>query len=66
MSAESNAQMHKQWCHDHKTWISDNWKCVCVMWSVELPFTLFPTSGRIYVQRTPQKKLTIRNAWFQQ
>jgi hypothetical protein len=18
--------MHKQWCHDHKTWTSDNWK----------------------------------------
>jgi hypothetical protein len=23
---ESNAQMRKQWCHDHKTWTSDNWK----------------------------------------
>jgi hypothetical protein len=23
---ESNARMHKRWCHDHKTWISDNWK----------------------------------------
>jgi hypothetical protein len=25
--AGSNAQMSKQWCHDHKTWTSDNWKC---------------------------------------
>jgi hypothetical protein len=24
--AESNAQMHIWWCHDHKTWTSDNWK----------------------------------------
>jgi hypothetical protein len=24
---ESNAQMGKGWCHDHRTWISDNWKC---------------------------------------
>jgi hypothetical protein len=23
---ESNAQMCKQWCHDHKAWKSDNWK----------------------------------------
>jgi hypothetical protein len=24
--AESNAQMRKRWCHDHKTWTTDNWK----------------------------------------
>jgi hypothetical protein len=23
---ENNAQMRKRWCHDHKTWASDNWK----------------------------------------
>jgi hypothetical protein len=23
---ESNAQMRKRWCHDHKTWTSGNWK----------------------------------------
>jgi hypothetical protein len=23
---ESNAQIIKWWCHDHKTWTSDNWK----------------------------------------
>jgi hypothetical protein len=23
---ESNAQMCKRWCHEHKTWTSDNWK----------------------------------------
>jgi hypothetical protein len=25
---KSNARMHKRWFHDHKTWISDNWKRV--------------------------------------
>jgi transposase len=28
---ESNAQMRKRWCHNHKTWTSDNWKCTCDM-----------------------------------
>jgi hypothetical protein len=28
---KSNAQMRKLWCHDHKTWTSDNWKRVCDM-----------------------------------
>jgi hypothetical protein len=28
LTAESNAQMRKRWCHDHKTRTSDNWKCV--------------------------------------
>jgi hypothetical protein len=23
---ESNTQMRKRWCHDHKSWASDNWK----------------------------------------
>jgi transposase len=23
---ESNSQMRKRWCYDHKTWTSDNWK----------------------------------------
>jgi anion-transporting ArsA/GET3 family ATPase len=23
---KSNAQTRKQWCHEHKTWTSDNWK----------------------------------------
>jgi hypothetical protein len=26
MITGSNAQMRKRWCHDHKTWTSDNWK----------------------------------------
>jgi hypothetical protein len=39
--------MHKRWCNDHKTWTSNNWKRA--MWSDELSFTLFPTSGRLYL-----------------
>jgi hypothetical protein len=26
---ESNAQMRERWCHNHKTWTSDNWKPTC-------------------------------------
>jgi hypothetical protein len=26
-----------------------------VIWSYELPFMLFPTSGRVYIWRTPKK-----------
>jgi hypothetical protein len=48
---ESNAQMHKQWCHNHKTWISDNWKCMRYSQD-EFSFMLFATSGRVYVWRT--------------
>jgi transposase len=47
---ESNAQMCKRWCHDHKTWTSDNWKRM--IWSDESSSTLFPTSGRVYIWRT--------------
>jgi transposase len=25
---ETNAQIRKRWCHDHKTWTSDNWNHV--------------------------------------
>jgi hypothetical protein len=28
---ESNAQMRKRLCHDHKTWTSDKRKCACDM-----------------------------------
>jgi hypothetical protein len=24
--SESNAPIRKRWCHEHKTWASDNWK----------------------------------------
>jgi hypothetical protein len=49
---ESNVQMHEQWCHDHKTWTSDNSH---VLWSDESSFTLFPTSGRVYIWKIPKE-----------
>jgi hypothetical protein len=54
---KSNAQMRKRCCHDHKTWISDKQTTgnVRVLWSDESSFTLFPTSGRVYVWRTPKE-----------
>jgi hypothetical protein len=41
---QSSVQIRKRRRHDHKTWISDNWKRRRDMVS-ELSFTLFPTSG---------------------
>jgi len=58
---ENNAKRHKRWHDDHKTWMSDDWKYV--MWSDQLSFTLFPTSGWVYVWRTSSKSI-ILNAWF--
>jgi hypothetical protein len=36
LTTESNAQMCKRLCHDHKTWTSDNWKRTrdLVRWAV--------------------------------
>jgi hypothetical protein len=45
--SESNAQMHKQWCRNHRTTGNAH-----LIWSDEPPFTLFRTSGRVYVSRT--------------
>jgi hypothetical protein len=39
--------------NDGVTWTSDNWKCM--IWSDHSSFTLFPTSGRVYVWRTPKE-----------
>jgi hypothetical protein len=52
---ESNAQMRKRWCHDHKTWTSDSKATGRMIWSDESSFTLFPTPGRVYVWRTPME-----------
>lgn len=46
-----NAKRRLQWCHTHKTWSIDKWKKV--IWSDESSFTLFPTTGRVHVWRTP-------------
>jgi hypothetical protein len=51
---ESNVQMHKQWCQDHKTWISSNWKHTCDIIRRVVLYAVF-TSGRVYVSRTPNE-----------
>ena len=43
----------KRWCDDHKTWPSDDWKYI--IWSDVLSFSLFPTSGRVYVWTSPKE-----------
>jgi 23S rRNA-/tRNA-specific pseudouridylate synthase len=48
---EFNAKRRRQWCHNHKTWSIDEWKTV--IWSDESCLTLFPTTGRVHVWRTP-------------
>ena len=50
---DNNAKGRKRWCNNHKTWLSDDWKYI--IWSDESPFTLFPTSGRVYVWRMPKE-----------
>jgi hypothetical protein len=50
---ENNAKRPKRWSDNHKTWTADDWKKV--IWSDESSFTLFPTSGRVYVWRTPKE-----------
>jgi hypothetical protein len=45
-----NLWLLERWCHDQKTWTSDNWKRM--IWSDESFFTLCPTLGRVYVWRT--------------
>jgi len=50
---ENNSIRRKRCCDDHKTWMSDDWKYI--IWSDELYFTLFPTSGQVYVWRMPKK-----------
>ena len=52
-STENNAKRQKRWCDDHKAWKSDDWKYV--IRSDELPFTLFPASGRDCVCTTPKE-----------
>jgi len=43
----------RRWFDDHKTWRSDDWNSV--IRSDESSFTLFPTSGRVYVWITPKE-----------
>lgn len=48
-----NIQKRMLWCKDHKTWSPDQWRRV--IFSDESSFSLFPTSGRVYVWRQPKE-----------
>jgi len=61
LTTENNAKRRKRWCDDHRIWTSDD--CKYVIWLDELFFTLFPTSGRVYVWKTPRKPIILK-AWF--
>jgi hypothetical protein len=51
MITESNAQIHKECCHDNNTWTTDNWNR---MIRSDVPFlTLFSAPGRVDAWRTP-------------
>ena len=59
---ENNAKRRKGWCDNHKIWTSDDW--IYVIWSDESSSsTLFPTSGRVNVCRTPKEDYVPE--WFQ-
>jgi hypothetical protein len=51
--SENNAKRRKRWCDDHKTWTSDEWKYVT--WSEASSFTLYQTSGRVYIWKAPKE-----------
>jgi hypothetical protein len=55
--------MRKRWCHDHKTWISDNQTTgkARETWSDESSFTLFPTSLTICVWRISKEAYNPEN-----
>ncbi|GFT27717.1 DDE_3 domain-containing protein [Trichonephila clavipes] len=42
-----------QWCHTHKNWMINKWGKV--IWSDELSFSLFQTTGQGYIWRTPKQ-----------
>ena len=50
---ENHSKKQKRWCDDNKTWTSYDWKYV--IRPDESSFTLIPTSGRVYVGRTPKE-----------
>ncbi|GFX46843.1 transposable element Tcb1 transposase [Trichonephila clavipes] len=47
------ALQRRQWCRTHRQWTPQQWQQV--IWSDESMFTLFQTTGRVYVWRTPKE-----------
>ncbi|GFU79868.1 transposable element Tcb1 transposase [Trichonephila clavipes] len=46
-----HALQRRQWCRTHRQWTPQQWQQV--IWSDESTSTLFQTTGRVYVWRTP-------------
>lgn len=47
----ANAAKRKRWCKLYAAWTEAQWRNV--VYSDESSFTLFPTTGRVYVWRSP-------------
>ncbi|GFY26842.1 transposable element Tcb1 transposase [Trichonephila clavipes] len=48
-----HALQRPQWYRTHRQWTQQQWQQV--IWSDESKFTLFQTTGRVYVWRTPKE-----------
>ncbi|GFX15963.1 transposable element Tc1 transposase [Trichonephila clavipes] len=48
-----HALQRRQWCRTHRQWTPQQWQQV--IWSDESTSTLFQTTGRVYVWRTPKE-----------
>lgn len=48
-----HALQRRQWCRTHRQWTPQQWQQV--IWSDESTFSLFQTTGRVYVWRTPKE-----------
>ncbi|GFU53553.1 transposable element Tc1 transposase [Trichonephila clavipes] len=48
-----HALQRRQWYRTHRQWTPQQWQQV--IWSDESKFTLFQTTGRVYVWRTPKE-----------
>ncbi|GFX24140.1 transposable element Tcb1 transposase [Trichonephila clavipes] len=48
-----HALQRRQWCRTHRQWTPQQWQQV--IWLDESTFTLFQTTGRVYVWRTPKE-----------
>ncbi|GFW62473.1 transposable element Tcb1 transposase [Trichonephila clavipes] len=48
-----HALQRRQWCRTHRLWTLQQWQQV--IWSDKSTFTLFQTTGRVYVWRTPKE-----------
>ena len=51
--SNTNASKRLEWCKNLQNWSLEQWKNV--IFSDESSFTLFPTSGRVYVRGQPKK-----------